>query len=70
MARSKMQKCSSCGTYTLDTTCKECGSPAEAAAPLKFSPEDPQATRRRKFLKVTEKEWAESLPSPKKEVDE
>lgn len=64
MARSRTQKCTACGTYGLTTTCKECGGVAQAAAPLKFSPEDPQAARRRQFQQVTEPEWAANLPTP------
>lgn len=40
---------------------------AQAAGPLKFSPQDPQSERRRKYEKVTDPEWVDNLPSPKKE---
>jgi rRNA maturation protein Nop10 len=63
MARSRTQKCTACGAYGLTTTCKQCGAPAQAAAPLKFSPEDPQAARRRQFQKVTDPEWTANLPT-------
>ena len=64
MARSKLQRCTACNAYGFGTTCSECGAPAQAAAPLRFSPEDPQAERRRHFQKVTEPEWVQSLPTP------
>ena len=67
MARSKMQKCRDCGAYALTTTCKECGGVAQVAGPLKFSPQDPQSERRRKYEKVTDPEWVDNLPTPKKE---
>jgi len=67
MVRSKMQKCLDCGAYGLSTTCKECGGVAQAAGPLKFSPHDPQSGRRRKYEKVTDPEWVDKLPSPKKD---
>lgn len=70
MARTKMQKCRQCGAYGLTTKCKKCGGLAQAAAPLKFSPEDPQATRRRKYEKVTSPTWVDNLPTPKKEEEE
>ena len=41
----------------------------EVVAPLKYSPEDPQGNRRRKGLDAGSKEWIESLPTTKKEVD-
>ena len=62
MARSRLQRCTSCGAYGLSTTCSRCGAPAQAAAPLRYSPEDPQSERRRQFQKVTDAEWAQSLP--------
>jgi len=64
MARSRLQRCTSCGAYGLSTICTSCGAPAQAAAPLRFSPEDPQAERRRQFQNVTDVGWAQSLPVP------
>jgi len=42
----------------------------ESAAPLKFSPEDPQGARRRKRQNAGSDEWVESLPSPQKEEED
>ena len=39
----------------------------EAAASLKFSPEDPQGSRRRKRQDAGSDEWEISLPSPRKD---
>ena len=64
MARSRLQRCTSCGAYGLSTTCTSCVAPAQAAVPLRFSPEDPQAERRRQFQNVTDVVWAQSLPVP------
>ncbi len=64
MARSRLQRCTSCGAYGLSTTCSRCGAPAQAASPLRYSPEDPQSERRRQFQDVTAAEWAQSLPVP------
>ncbi|MBC8437703.1 MAG: ribosome biogenesis protein [Euryarchaeota archaeon] len=65
-----MQKCRECGEYGLSTTCKKCGGMAQAAGPLKFSPQDPQAKRRREYEKVGTPEWLAKLPSPKTEEEE
>ncbi len=68
MGRSKMQKCRQCRAYGLRTTCEKCGGPAQAAAPLKFSPQDPHAALRRKYERVNSPEWVEALPTPKQEA--
>ena len=39
----------------------------ESAAPLKYSPEDPQGARRRKRQNAGSEEWIESLPNPGEE---
>lgn len=62
MVRQLLQKCTACGAYGLTTTCAECGERAQAAAPLKWSPEDHQAKRRRELKKVGSEEWLQSLP--------
>ena len=62
MVRQKIQKCISCGKYTLKRSCPECKSVANVAAPLKWSPEDPQAHRRRELNKVQTEEWDQSIP--------
>tara|TARA_Y100000588_G_C13522638_1_gene614257 strand:- start:88 stop:348 length:261 start_codon:yes stop_codon:yes gene_type:complete len=64
MVRTILQKCTACGAYGLAEICKECGSQAQAAGPMRFSPEDKRAHLRRKMQNVESKEWAESLPSP------
>ena len=70
MARTKLQKCTACGEYGLSETCKKCGAQAQAAGPMRFSPEDPRADLRRRLKNVESKEWAESLPSADDEVTE
>ena len=62
MVRQKLQKCTECGTYGLATECKQCGERAQAAGPLKWSPEDRQAQRRRQLHNGGSKEWLESIP--------
>jgi len=62
MVRQKLQTCTTCGAHGLSTTCIKCGKPAQAAAPLKWSPDDHQASRRRERHSVESKEWVEKLP--------
>ena len=62
MVRQKLQRCISCGAHGLSTTCHSCGENAQAAGPMKWSPEDPQAARRRQRQDVGSKQWLESLP--------
>ncbi len=62
MVRQKLQCCLSCGAHGLSTTCRSCGENAQAAAPMKWSPEDPQAARRRQRQDVGSEQWLESLP--------
>jgi rRNA maturation protein Nop10 len=64
MARSRLQKCTACGAYGLAETCGDCGSPAQAAGPMRFSPEDVRADLRRRLKDVESKAWAANLPSP------
>ncbi len=63
MARQLLQQCLQCGAWTLATTCPSCGGNAQAAAPLKWSPEDHRAEIRRKMYNVTDANWASSLAS-------
>ena len=63
MARQQMQKCKECGAYSLSTTCSTCGGIAQAAAPMKWSPEDKRAYLRRKLEGVEEDGWAQTLPT-------
>ena len=61
MARQLLQQCLECEAWTLATTCPSCGAKAQAAAPLKWSPEDHRADIRRKMYNVEDTEWAQSL---------
>ena len=63
MVRQKMQRCLECDAYSLRLICLVCGGASQAAGPLKWSPEDPRSTVRRKMQKVGHPEWVESLPS-------
>ena len=63
MARQLIQKCRTCGVYTYDRKCPKCGGEAHVAAPLKWTPEDPQAHRRRKMQNVNSEMWNETLPT-------
>ena len=66
MARQLLQQCVDCQDWTLERICPKCGGEANAAAPLKWSPEDQRANIRRKMYNVESKEWLESLPSLEK----
>lgn len=61
MARQILQQCLTCKAWSLSTTCSSCGETAQAAAPLKWSPEDNRATIRRKMYDVDTPEWVEGL---------
>lgn len=63
MARQILQQCLECQAWTLSTTCPKCGGTAQAAAPIKWSPEDHRASIRRKMYDVSSKEWSDKLPS-------
>ena len=63
MARQRMQQCLTCKAFSLQTTCPSCGETAQAAAPLKWSPEDHRASLRRKMNGVEEQGWSASLPT-------
>jgi rRNA maturation protein Nop10 len=63
MVRQLIQKCKICGSYSYNLKCSKCGGNAQAAAPLKWTPEDTQAHRRRKLNDVGSDTWNESLPS-------
>ncbi len=63
MARTRLQKCTVCSAYGLSETCGDCGGQAQAAGPMRFSPEDARADLRRKLKQVGTKEWLDSLPS-------
>ncbi|DAC21198.1 MAG TPA: hypothetical protein D7H91_04600 [Candidatus Poseidoniales archaeon] len=61
MAKQRMQRCLTCGAFSLRTICPECGERAQAAAPLKWSPEDNRAALRRKMKGVEDKDWPSQL---------
>ncbi|MAS80914.1 MAG: ribosome biogenesis protein [Euryarchaeota archaeon] len=67
MVRGKLQRCKKCRSFGLGNICKKCGSSMEAAAAMKYSPEDPQGARRRKRQNAGSEEWFDSLPSPREE---
>ncbi len=69
MPRTRLQKCTACGAYGLSETCEECGAQAQAAGPMRFSPEDARADLRRKLKEVESKEWASNLPSSEDEEE-
>ena len=63
MVRQLIQKCRTCGVYTYNRKCPKCGGDSHAAAPLKWTPEDTQAHRRRKMQDVSSDLWNETLPT-------
>ena len=63
MARQRMQQCLTCKAFSLNTTCPACGEPAQAAAPLKWSPEDHRAALRRKMNGVENEDWPSTIPT-------
>ena len=63
MARQLMQRCKECGAFSLSTKRHTCGGVAQAAAPMKWSPEDKRAHLRRKLEGVEETGWANTLPT-------
>jgi len=62
MARQLLQQCVDCQDWTLERICPKCGAEANAAAPLKWSPEDQRANIRRKMYNVESPEWTAALP--------
>ena len=70
MARQLLQQCVDCQDWTLERICPTCGGQANAAAPLKWSPEDQRANIRRKMYNVEAPEWTAALPElePLKEM--
>lgn len=63
MVRQILQQCLTCQAFGLSTTCSKCGERAQAAAPLKWSPEDHRASLRRKMNGVEDPSWSETLPT-------
>ena len=63
MPRQLLQQCVDCGAWCLETTCPVCGRKAQAAAPLKWSPEDHRANVRRQLNDVESPEWAQKIPT-------
>lgn len=45
--KTKIQRCTDCGTYTLADECPVCDSETGSSAPPRFSPEDPYGEQRR-----------------------
>ena len=70
MVRTKLQRCNDCGEYGLGENCKKCNGKMEAVAPLKYSTEDPQGARRRQRVDAGSDEWVESLPTPRKVIED
>tara|TARA_B100001121_G_C18406769_1_gene488133 strand:+ start:301 stop:537 length:237 start_codon:yes stop_codon:yes gene_type:complete len=62
MARQLLQHCKKCQIWTLQRECPQCNETINAAAPLKWSPEDQRANIRRKMYNVESEEWLASLP--------
>ena len=69
MDRTRLQKCTTCGAYGLSEICRECGAPAQAAVPMRFSPEDNRADIRRKLKDVESEAWVEQLHSTEDEEE-
>ena len=69
MARQLLQYCSKCKSWTLNRDCPYCDGTANAAAPMKWSPEDQRASIRRKMYDVESQEWLHSLPELEKIPD-
>ncbi|RJU97904.1 MAG: hypothetical protein DWC00_00475 [Candidatus Poseidoniales archaeon] len=63
MARQLLQQCTVCQAWCLEITCPQCGGRAQAAAPLKWSPEDHRAKIRRTLNNVETPEWSASIPT-------
>ncbi len=69
MVRTKLQRCKDCEEYGLEDICKKCQGKMETVAPLKYSPEDQQGTRRRQRVDAGSDEWIEALPTPRKVIE-
>lgn len=69
MVRTKLQRCKDCEEYGLEDICKKCQGKMETVAPLKYSPEDSQGTRRRQRVDAGSDEWIEALPTPRKVIE-
>lgn len=63
MPRQLLQQCLHCGSWCLDTICPKCGGTAQAAAPLKWSPEDHRANVRRQLNNVESPDWPQTIPT-------
>ena len=69
MPRQLLQQCLCCGALWLETICPKCGGTAQAAAPLKWSPEDHRANVRRQLNNVESPEWPQTIPTLPSVVD-
>lgn len=58
--KTRILRCTSCGTYTLKESCPVCDSPTGPSAPARFSPEDPYGAQRRKLKKEQREQGASS----------
>ena len=66
MARQLLQQCVQCKACTLLRDCPHCDGTANAAAPMKWSPEDQRASIRRKMYNIESEDWLNSLPELEK----
>ena len=66
MARQLLQQCVKCHAWTFERRCPHCEGAANAAAPIKWSPEDQRANIRRKMYNVESNDWLDSLPELEK----
>ena len=66
MARQLLQQCNQCKAWTFLRECPHCNGTANAAAPIKSSPEDKRANIRRKMYNVESEEWLNDLPELEK----
>ncbi len=69
MARQLLQQCVECQAWTFERKCPHCEGTANAAAPIKWSPEDQRANIRRKMYNVESQDWLNSLPELEKISD-
>jgi len=66
MVRTRLLKCVKCKKIGLGPDCDKCGEKMVNVAPMKFSPEDPQGSRRRQRVDAGSEEWVSSLPTPRR----
>jgi H/ACA ribonucleoprotein complex subunit 3 len=49
--KTSLRRCPSCQEYTLDETCRKCGTPTVVPIPPRYSPEDRYGEYRRRLKK-------------------